>query len=860
VIALCVAVVIMASAGCDVGPLQSIRSVTVVVPDRPPVAVMLPARLERIGAVPNHRTTYRLDAKVEVRPDFVDRDLVLVLPSLSAQARAHANGEALIALRSGDPTAYRVRAPLAWAVPARLSRSGHLDVSITVEHTYGQSAWITVAPELVPAGMGLGHGTWVERVNLPAAAAGLVVIVSIGLLMIWIARLDRRRRVTSRYFAVQALTAAIYPAQVVGLTLPLGRFEIPVMTSLLVVAITVGYYYTMAFFNRPPPSRWWVVVAGSIVAAIWGWSGPFEASQIGTPLAVGYLAVSLAAILAQVVRITRSGQQRRAALLYLGAWATLAISAPADFLAWTGLADPFGGAKLAVLAFFLFPLVLELLLNQQHIGSLADANTRLAGQVDDLERHRGEIEQLNLELRRQIADRAAQLHAALLLSHRGATVAPTLTPGEVVQERYRVVRPLGAGGMGTVYEVERLTDSRRLALKLAREVNGEALARMAREAQTASTVTHPNVVAMVDVDVSSAGFLYLVMELVDGTSLSLVRERFGDKTFAVPVLAQLAAGLAALHEKSVLHRDLKPANVLLTRGDDGRPLVKISDFGIALVPEPSTGAGSGVPAIQRRRAPSARGTHGVAAPAAMPSPGRASEAGVDPTTPLGFCAMAPSRTTGPVTGAAAGSATGPASGRETRPAAGAAAEGDNATVPSPNPPRLPPGPRALPTPVPAGSGRRQRREAAGSESGAGLTRTGFLPGTPAYMAPELAEGREHLSLAADLFAFGVIARELLVNKRPFLEPPLAMRLEGRRPEPAPPLDSLWPEAPAELASLLDRCLDFDPSVRPTASVLAATLSRAAEATDLVETVLGSRRPTTADVIADDLNERSTVDE
>jgi hypothetical protein len=71
---------------------------------------------------------------------------------------------------------------------------------------------------------------------------------------------------------------------------------------------------------------------------------------------------------------------------------------------------------------------------------------------------------------------------------------------------------------------------------------------------------------------------------------------------------------------------------------------------------------------------------------------------------------------------------------------------------------------------------------------------------------------------------------------------------------------LWPEAPAELASLLDRCLDFDPSVRPTASVLAATLSRAAEATDLVETVLGSRRPTTADVIADDLNERSTVDE
>src|SRR5262249_37004924 len=118
----------------------------------------------------------------------------------------------------------------------------------------------------------------------------------------------------------------------------------------------------------------------------------------------------------------------------------------------------------------------------------------------------------------------------------------------------------------------------------------------AREAQMASTVAHPNVVGIIDVDVASSGFLYLVMELVDGEPLHHYRERFGDPGWAVPVLRQIASGLAALHAAGVVHRDLKPGNVLVS-GAEVRPQVKISDFGIALHPESevSTVAGPALP-------------------------------------------------------------------------------------------------------------------------------------------------------------------------------------------------------------------------------------------------------------------------
>ncbi len=88
---------------------------------------------------------------------------------------------------------------------------------------------------------------------------------------------------------------------------------------------------------------------------------------------------------------------------------------------------------------------------------------------------------------------------------------------------------------------------------------------------------HDNVVRLVDIDVTSEGMLVIVMELVNGPSLRNSREHHGRVRWAVLVIQQIAADLAAIHAEGIIHRDLKPANVLLAPGsDEDAPVVKIA--------------------------------------------------------------------------------------------------------------------------------------------------------------------------------------------------------------------------------------------------------------------------------------------
>ena len=194
------------------------------------------------------------------------------------------------------------------------------------------------------------------------------------------------------------------------------------------------------------------------------------------------------------------------------------------------------------------------------------------------ERTRAEVVLKN-EISHQVAERSRDLGVVLARSD-VAFDARRLVPGERFDARYRIVQSLGAGGMGTVYEVERMTDGQQLALKaILGEVSGASAARFAREAEIGARLHHPNLVSIVDVGVS-AGVPFLVMELMHGGSLEAQRARFGDPAWALPVLRQITHGVRALHEAGIVHRDLKPANVLLVR--DGEPVVaKISDFGIS---------------------------------------------------------------------------------------------------------------------------------------------------------------------------------------------------------------------------------------------------------------------------------------
>lgn len=152
-----------------------------------------------------------------------------------------------------------------------------------------------------------------------------------------------------------------------------------------------------------------------------------------------------------------------------------------------------------------------------------------------------------------------------------------LSPGRVVAERYRIIRPLGQGGMGAIYEAEDLTLGARVALKFL--LQSTHTRHLLNEARAARQVTHRNVCRVFDFgEVDDMPFIS--MEYVDGEDLRSLLKRIGrlprDRT--VIIARQMFAGLAAAHAKGVLHRDLKPANIMI----DGRGEVRITDFGIAL--------------------------------------------------------------------------------------------------------------------------------------------------------------------------------------------------------------------------------------------------------------------------------------
>ncbi len=157
--------------------------------------------------------------------------------------------------------------------------------------------------------------------------------------------------------------------------------------------------------------------------------------------------------------------------------------------------------------------------------------------------------------------------------------------GNVLADRYEIVRRIGEGGMGAVYEARHSIIGKRVAIKVLLEKfleNEEFIARLLQEARLASSIGHQNIVDVTDFGTTRDGRAFVVMEFLDGEPLSelIMRDAPLPVERSLGIVRQVASALAAAHRKGIVHRDVKPENVYLIRRGD-QDFVKVVDFGVS---------------------------------------------------------------------------------------------------------------------------------------------------------------------------------------------------------------------------------------------------------------------------------------
>lgn len=159
-----------------------------------------------------------------------------------------------------------------------------------------------------------------------------------------------------------------------------------------------------------------------------------------------------------------------------------------------------------------------------------------------------------------------------------------LQEGAIVQERYKIVRPLGAGGMGAVYLAEHILFHRSFALKTLdpSTLTDIVWRRFQKEAHAANMLDHPSLIKVTDFGVIDGRQPYFVMDYFDGITLSSALKSQGSlsQDLALDVTIKICDALGYAHSKGVIHRDIKPSNIMLTK-ESSNPEIKIVDFGLA---------------------------------------------------------------------------------------------------------------------------------------------------------------------------------------------------------------------------------------------------------------------------------------
>jgi serine/threonine protein kinase len=367
--------------------------------------------------------------------------------------------------------------------------------------------------------------------------------------------------------------------------------------------------------------------------------------------------------------------------------------------------------------------------------------------------------------------------------------------GEILDDKYRLEKLLGSGGMGAVYLSTHLGTERYVALKLISPQfmrNREFVERFKREARAAGRLRHPNVVDVTDfgfAHVKQGEVAYLVMEYLDGCTLGdvLAEEQRLPLEWVADILEQVCSAVHEAHQQGIVHRDLKPDNIWLEPNRLGSYRVKVLDFGIAKV------AATGTPIVDE-----------------------------DSTATIIDNLSAES--------AAAASTNLPAANLETdtllRPgdAVGTLLHDEKLTqpfVPGDHPEAEDDG-TLLFDPNTRASGRHTEHYSTAAQ-GPALTRVGAIMGTPLYMSPEQCGGG-YVDTRSDIYSLGVISYQMLAGEPPFAGPTSTVMRAHREQQPVDLRERAEKKIPKRVAGVVMSALSKNPAERPqTAFAFASAL-------------------------------------
>ena len=387
--------------------------------------------------------------------------------------------------------------------------------------------------------------------------------------------------------------------------------------------------------------------------------------------------------------------------------------------------------------------------------------------------------------------------------------------GEVLDDKYRLDRLLGRGGMGAVYLATHLGTERPVALKIITPQlmkNDEFVERFKREARAAGRLRHPNVVDVTDFGFAYVGeerVAYLVMEYLDGCTLAdvLAEEERLPLDWVVDILEQVCSAVDEAHQQGIVHRDLKPDNIWLEPNRLGSYRVKVLDFGIAKLGEPASATATpssvnreALPASSSINPPSRLSNEHVPVPTAEQE--ERAEAATQVYTLSGNEEAQTRRFAPPDTVSSQPPAT--------------PAEAD--TLIQPTDPAEIERTRLL-------EHRTARNPAAFSTAPASdVTRVGAILGTPLYMSPEQCRGQQ-LDARSDIYSLGVVAYQMLAGETPFGGDTLSVMKMHTEAEP-PPLKLKNKKVPKRVARQVMSALAKDPAARPSSATAFSSALRA----------------------------------